>query len=222
MSVELFQALASHEVGLALIHTVVSDFWRTGASAVSEEHKCCFDEWCVGCLKLLPKKGDPSNPSNWRRSMLLDVMLKVVDSIVASRLDQLLKKVGVEYQNGFRAGRGCADGTFALKMALLKRNEHGLGTWVLFVDLVKAFDSVDRTMMLELLTKFGAPAHLVRLVANLHADVRVKLAVGEEEITFESTVGVKQGDTLAPILFLFVVQAATETLEGLQSFARRV
>ena len=68
-------------------------------------------------------------------------------------------------------------------------------------------------MMLELLTKFGAPAHLVRLVANLHADVRVKLAVGEEEITFESTVGVKQGDTLAPILFLFVVQAATETLE---------
>jgi hypothetical protein len=29
-------------------------------------------------------------------------------------------------------------------MALLKRKEHGLSTWTLYVDLVKAFDSVDR------------------------------------------------------------------------------
>ena len=99
-------------------------------------------------------------------------------------------------------------------MALLKRKEHGLGTWVLFVDLVKAFDSVDRTVMLDLLGKYGVPAHLVRLISLLHTDVRVKLAVGETEVVFESTVGVKQGDNMAPVLFLFVMQAAMETLES--------
>jgi hypothetical protein len=37
--------------------------------------------------------------------------------------------------------------------------------------------------------------------------------VGKVEAEISSTVGVKQGDTLAPILFLFVIQAAMETLE---------
>ena len=53
--------------------------------------------------------------------------------------------------------RGCSDGSFALRMALQKRREHGLGTYVLFVDLVKAFDSVDRDGMVEVLRKFGVP-----------------------------------------------------------------
>ena len=41
----------------------------------------------------------------------------------------------------------------------------------------------------------------------------MRLSVGKTVVTIESTVGVKQGDTLAPILFLFVMQAAMETLE---------
>ena len=41
----------------------------------------------------------------------------------------------------------------------------------------------------------------------------VKVKVGETDIEFDSTIGVKQGDTLAPVLFLFVIQAAAETLE---------
>ena len=48
---------------------------------------------------LLPKKGDPSNPSNWRGIMLLGVMAKVVASIIQSRLDRVLRAEGVEYQH---------------------------------------------------------------------------------------------------------------------------
>ena len=64
-------------------------------------------------------------------------------------------------------------------MALLKRREHWLGSWVLFVDLVKAFNSVDRSLLLAILGKFGVPDHLVVcLIGALHTDVRVKLQVG--------------------------------------------
>jgi len=213
---ELLQALAETPEGLGLVHSVVLDFWRTGDGAgASDELQCCFQEWCVGRLKLLPKKGDPSNPSNWRGIMLLDVMAKVVASIIQSRLDRVLRAEGVEYQHGFRGGRGCSDGIFALKMALLKRREHGLGSWVLFVDLIKAFDSVDRSLLLAILGKFGVPDHLVCLIGALHTDVRVKLQVGSVAAFIDSTVGVKQGDNMAPILFLFVIQAAMETLQPL-------
>lgn len=84
---------------------------------------------------------------------------------------------------------------------------------MLFVDLVKAFDSVDRAAMLDILGKYGVPAHLIRLIGMLHTNVRVKLTVGGVEVVFDSTVGVKQGDNMAPVLFLFVIQAAMETLE---------
>jgi hypothetical protein len=51
------------------------------------------------------------------------------------------------------------------------------------------------------------------IIHLLHTDVTVRFAVGKTEAEFSSTVGVKQGSTLAPILFLFVIQAALETLE---------
>jgi hypothetical protein len=76
---------------------------------------------------------------------------------VESRLARLLAKVGVEYQNGFLRGRGCSDGIFSLKMALLKWKQH-LGTWALYVDLVKAFDSVDRALMLDILLAMASPS----------------------------------------------------------------
>ena len=40
--------------------------------------------------------------------------------------------------------RGCTDGIFTVKMAIKKRREHGLETWIMFLDLVKAFDRVPR------------------------------------------------------------------------------
>jgi hypothetical protein len=98
-------------------------------------------------------------------------------------------------------------------MALLKRKEHGLSTWALYVDLVKAFDSVDRALMLDILRCYGVPEHLINLIHLLPMDVTVRFAVGKVEAETSSTVGVKQRDTLAPILFLFVIQAAMETLE---------
>jgi len=49
-----------------------------------------------------------------------------------------------EQQCGFRTGRGTCDASFTVKQATKKRREHGLETWWLFLDLVKAFDRVPR------------------------------------------------------------------------------
>ena len=68
--------------------------------------------------------------------------------IIAARIKKfILVEEGLEEQNGFMPNRGCRDGIFFLKLALQKRREHGLGTWAVFVDLVKAFDSVPREAM---------------------------------------------------------------------------
>jgi hypothetical protein len=63
-------------------------------------------------------------------------------------------------------------------MVWLKRKEHGLGTWALYVVLVKAFDSVDPALMLDILRRYSVPEHLVNLIDVLHMDVTVQFAVG--------------------------------------------
>ena len=164
---------------------------------------------------MLPKKGDLSDPNSWRGIMLLDAALKIVSSIISARLQAYLVEEGAESQCGFTVGRGCADGSFALRMALQKRREHNEESYVLFVDLVKAFDSVDRVGMVEILRKFGVPNHLCSLITRLHTDCKVKVKVGEADFVLDSTSGVKQGDNLASVLFLFVIQAAGEALEAI-------
>jgi hypothetical protein len=49
----------------------------------------------------------------------------------------------------------CADATFTLKTALQTLREHDQESWVLFVDLVKAYDTVNREMLWKILTILG-------------------------------------------------------------------
>jgi hypothetical protein len=165
-------------------------------------------------LKILPKKGDLRDLNNWRGIMLLDAASKVVSMIINGRLQRLLKEVGIEAQNGFMGGRGCVDGSFCIRQALMKRKEHGLASWVLFVDLVKAFDSVPRGVLFEVLRKFGVPPHLIHVIKRMNTDLMVTFDLGGEPVAVPCTVGVKQGCPLSPTLFLFVMQACLESLNS--------
>jgi hypothetical protein len=72
----------------------------------------------------------------------------------ATRLANHLKHFGIEEQAGSTPGKGCADATFTLKTALQTLREHDQESWVLFVDLVKAYDTVNREMLWKILTRF--------------------------------------------------------------------
>lgn len=145
--------------------------------------------------------------------MLLDISGKIVASILSERLQGLLMRHGIECQNGFSRLRGCPDALFSLKMALQKRREHKRDTWVLFVDLIKAFDTVNRGALVQILQKMGVPQHFAGLVAQLHTNTSVRFKIGPngDDIEFSVSIGVKQGDTMAPILFLFYMQAAFDS-----------
>ena len=185
---------------------VVHEFW---------EHGSCGEDWLQGRLKMLFKKGARANLNNWRGVMLLDAACKIVSAILASRLTTLLTQGGsVEEQNGFLPDRGCTDAVFALKVMLQKRKEHGLDTHVVFIDLVKAFDSVSREGLYLMLGKIGVPESLIHLVISLHTNFSVKVKAGQEDVEVPYNTGVKQGDSLAPILFLAYFELAMESLHA--------
>mmetsp|Transcript_19451 Transcript_19451/g.44125 ORF Transcript_19451/g.44125 Transcript_19451/m.44125 type:complete len:139 (+) Transcript_19451:1762-2178(+) len=133
-------------------------------------------------LVVLPKKGNIHDLNNWRGIMMIDAASRLLSVIVNDRLQRPLKEVGSEEQNGFTGGRGCSEGSFCIRQALKKRREHGLESWVLFVDLVKAFDSVPRDVLYAVLAKFGMPPHLVQVAKRINTDLAVTFDLDGESV----------------------------------------
>ena len=111
----------------------------------------------------------------------------------------------------FLPGSGCMDAIFTMKAAIKKRSEHGLEPWILFFDLVKAFDRVPKELLWMILTKSGVPRKLVDLLRALHNDFKVKFTVDDVVITIASVIGVKQRDILGPVLLTFFIVAVMIT-----------
>ena len=175
------------------LHCLMVFIWSTGRVPA---------DWRNAEIVPIPKKGDLRSCDNWRGISLLDVVGKVLARIVQDRLASLADQVLPESQCGFRKGRGCVDMIFAARQMIEKSIEHHSDLYILFVDLKKAYDSVPRTALWPALTKLGVPPRMLQVIRALHdgmlAHVRVDGSVTDE---FVVTNGLRQGCTLAPMLF---------------------
>jgi hypothetical protein len=205
----LWKALAETTETLELVHQIVIAFWR------SEEMPT---EWETGLLAILAKKGDLSQAGNYRGIMMLEVCYKIVARILLERLAPIKERLDHEAQCGFRGGRGGNDGIFTVKQLINKRREHGLETWVLFLDLVKAFDRVPRELLWAVMLKQGVPPKLVSLLKAMHATVHVKFEIDGVARILASIIGVKQGDLLGPDGFTFFMAAVMATWRSEHSY----
>jgi hypothetical protein len=73
-------------------------------------------------------------------------------------------------------------------------------------------------MLRKILTVLGVPENMIEVLKKLYKDVTINLRVGEKLEQFLSTSGVKQGDNLAPILFIFVIHAVSNSLNKKWNF----
>jgi hypothetical protein len=85
--------------------------------------------------------------------------------------------------------------------------------WALFVGLEKAFDTVRHELLFKLLEIYGIPEGMIDIIRRLYENVALKLSSGSMKDTIPYSVGVKQGDTMEPVLFIVLMQAMAETLE---------
>ena len=172
-----------------------------------------FKGWHMSRVISVPMVGDLSNPNKWRGVMLMDVCSKIFSSILNGRLFKIVEANGNRFQFGGTPKVGCADGLFTLKTLLNMRRNHNLSTHVAFVDLVKAFDTANHELLIRILKKYGAPPVLCSVVKRLYTDLKVVLKIGKSVREISQEVGVKQGDNMAPVLFLFLMNAFADSLE---------
>ena len=80
--------------------------------------------------------------------------------------------------------------------------------YIVFLDFTKAFDTVGRTGLWQLLRKYGCPEKFRTMIECLHTGMMVIFRIGGEvPDTFAITNGVKHGCVLAPMLFSIFLSA---------------
>ena len=166
------------------------------------EEQTVVQDWKDAVVVPIPKKGNLNHCDNWRGISLLDVVGKLFGRILQERLQVLAESLLPESQCGFRKGRGCTDMIYVARQLLEKTREHDDKLYVLFVDLKKAYDSVPRPALWKVLDKCGVPPVMLKIIKSLHEGMQAAVRVNTEITrSFEVRNGLRQGCTLAPVLF---------------------
>ena len=155
---------------------------------------------------MLFKKGDPYECGNFRGISLGAHAGKVLLKVVAMRLNAYCewRKTFLEAQYGFRVGRSTDD------MIYVVREVQELS--MCYIDLQKAYDSVDRSLLWKVLARYGVLAKLIPIIRQFHDGMRagVRLDSGETSEWFAVEQGLRQGCVIAPDSFnIFFVAVLT-------------
>jgi hypothetical protein len=106
------------------------------------------------------KKGDKTDCSNYRGISLLSASHKILSNILLSRLIPFVDEIIGYHQCGFRRNRSTTDQIFCIRQILEKKWESNGTVHQLFIDFSKAYDSIRREVLYNILIEFGIPRKL--------------------------------------------------------------
>ncbi len=176
------------------LHEIFVDIWQ------NEE---IVENWTTAILvRLYKNKGDKRMCDNYRGISLLVVASKVFSRVILNRVQLLLDKQLLDEQAGFRANRSTIDQIFTLKMIMEKSRDYNKPLYICFIDLQKAYDSVNRELLWQICKHYGLTDKIVRMLQLLHKDTKAQVRInGDLSDSFNIETGVLQGGISSCILF---------------------
>ena len=186
---------SSHEI-LLVFYDIIVAVWMTGEVP---------QEWKDATIKVLHKKKDRTECSSYRDLSLVAHAGKALLKIVANRLGDFCEEAGIlpEEQCGFRPQRSTTDMMFIVRRLQELGLTSNTSLEICFIDLAKAYDSVDRVLLWEVLVRFGVPPRMIKVIRMFHDGMRarVKLDDGDFSSWFNVWQGLRHGCVLSPLLF---------------------
>ena len=94
--------------------------------------------------------------------------------MVARRLSAYCEAKGLlpEEQGGFRPNRSTTDMMFVVRRLQEIGRKAGVPLFMCFIDLQKAYDTVDRTLLWQVLTRIGVPPQMIVVIQQFHDGMR--------------------------------------------------
>ena len=191
------------------LHRLTTLIWREGKVP---------QQWKDAVITVLHKKGDKTECGNYRGISLVSHAVKILLKVAARRLGAYCEAKGLlpEEQCGFRPDRSTTD-----VMCVVRRLQEigwkaGVSLFMCFIDLQKAYDTVDRTLLWQILTRIGVPPQMIAVIRQFHDGMRacVRPDDGVRSDWLEVEQGLRQGCVLSPLLFnIFFVAVLNVVLQ---------
>ncbi|XP_033213799.1 uncharacterized protein LOC117170865 [Belonocnema kinseyi] len=124
------------------MHEILNGFWKEGKVR---------NGWRKARIYPIHTGGEEKDTGNYREDSLLDIGYKILETIMDRRLRAWLENKGLirESQAGFREGRSTRDHVFVLNSIINnKLKREGGKLYGIFIDFQKAFDTVDRNILI--------------------------------------------------------------------------
>ena len=190
-------------------------FWdQLGPLLLMVINKCFADGELTESMKvsitrlIYKKRGDIKNLKNWRPISLINVDYKICSKAITLRLSKVLDSIIDPDQTCSVPGRSISNNLVLLRDTfeyIAQTDETGI---LVSLDQEKAFDRVNRAFLMELLERFGFGPGFCRWISTFYFGANMRIILNgwlSKPIMLER--GVRQGDSLSPLLYILCVEA---------------
>jgi hypothetical protein len=166
-------------------------------------------EWLrEGVVTLIPKVTKPETAADYRPITVASALIRSYHGLIAKRLD--LTDIG-ERQKAYRPRDGMAENLWILKGVLDHAKANYKSIHLVFVDVAKAFDSVNHEALLDCCQRLGVPPDVLMYLKTIYEQGKIKLKGDQDPIPNNS--GVRQGDPASGPLFNFMIDRVFASLD---------
>ncbi|KAK6734421.1 hypothetical protein RB195_017920 [Necator americanus] len=170
-------------------------------------------QWKTSKTVLLYKKGDPHDIGNYRPICLLSVIYKLFTRVILDRIEKVLDEGQPCEQAGFRKGFSTIDHIHTVSKLIEVSREYKMPLCLTFIDLKKAFDSVETEAVVEALDNQGVPTQYIKVLRELYSNFTTGISPFYKNIIINVKRRGRHGDTISLKIFISTVENAMQKLE---------
>ena len=173
----------------------------------------------LGRVVPIHKTGSQKLTSNYRPISTLSVLSKVFEKLLHKRITNFLTKFKLinKTQFGFQKGKCTSDAILEFLDNAYESLNNKKYLLAIFLDFSKAFDTISHDILLKKLEYMGFRGPILNILKSYLSNRKQFVSIGgSTSETLETTIGVPQGSTLGPLLFIIYINDMKNSLSHLK------